>query len=130
MLRAAEGAIRASGEQPLRLMLIVGFASRGAPEWATAPSQIRTASHEHSALPPSSPSFRGSTASLDALKRGDKPTLASVPDGFDAVVLADLTRARPAKSEARRMLVFVARDGQRPAGAARALANSSRRTWR
>ena len=31
---------------------------------------------------------------LDALNRGDKPTLAGVPDGFDAVVLADLTRAR------------------------------------
>ncbi|MBX9874640.1 MAG: transcription-repair coupling factor, partial [Beijerinckiaceae bacterium] len=50
---------------------------------------------------------------LDALKRGDKPTLASVPDGFDAVVLADLTRARAKKAEGPAMLVFVARDGQR-----------------
>ncbi|MBA4270974.1 MAG: transcription-repair coupling factor, partial [Methylobacterium sp.] len=50
---------------------------------------------------------------LDALHRGDKPTLASVPDGFDAVVLADLTRARAKKAEGPAMLVFVARDGQR-----------------
>ena len=50
---------------------------------------------------------------LDALNRGDKPTLASVPDGFDAVVLADLTRARAKKAEGAAMLVFVARDGQR-----------------
>ncbi len=50
---------------------------------------------------------------LDALNRGDKPTLAGVPDGFDAVVLADLTRARAKKAEAPAMLVFVARDGQR-----------------
>ncbi|MDP3320025.1 MAG: transcription-repair coupling factor, partial [Bosea sp. (in: a-proteobacteria)] len=50
---------------------------------------------------------------LDALQRGDKPTLASVPDGFDAVVLADLTRARAKKADGPAMLVFVARDGQR-----------------
>jgi len=50
---------------------------------------------------------------LDALNRGDKPTLAGVPDGFDAVVLADLTRARAKKAEGPAMLVFIARDGQR-----------------
>ncbi|MCU4180045.1 transcription-repair coupling factor [Bosea sp. BH3] len=50
---------------------------------------------------------------LDALNRGDKPTLAGVPDGFDAVVLADLTRARAKKAEGSAMLVFIARDGQR-----------------
>ncbi|WP_353182239.1 transcription-repair coupling factor [Bosea sp. (in: a-proteobacteria)] len=50
---------------------------------------------------------------LDALNRGDKPTLAGVPDGFDAVVLADLTRARARKAEGPALLVFVARDGQR-----------------
>ncbi|CAM5216568.1 Transcription-repair-coupling factor OS=Bosea thiooxidans OX=53254 GN=mfd PE=3 SV=1 [Bosea thiooxidans] len=50
---------------------------------------------------------------LDALKRGDKPTLAGVPDGFDAVVLADLTRARAKKAEGPALLVFIARDGQR-----------------
>lgn len=50
---------------------------------------------------------------LDALNRGDKPTLSGVPDGFDAVVLADLTRARAKKSEGPALLVFVARDGQR-----------------
>ena len=50
---------------------------------------------------------------LDALNRGDKPTLAGVPDGFDAVVLADLTRARAKKGEGPALLVFIARDGQR-----------------
>ncbi len=50
---------------------------------------------------------------LDALNRGDKPTLAGVPDGFDAVVLADLTRARAKKAEGPALLVFIARDGQR-----------------
>ena len=50
---------------------------------------------------------------LGALDRGDKPTLSGVPDGFDAVVLADLTRARAKKAEGAAMLVFVARDGQR-----------------
>jgi len=50
---------------------------------------------------------------LDALNRGDKPTLAGVPDGFDAVVLADLTRARAKKAECPALLVFIARDGQR-----------------
>jgi transcription-repair coupling factor (superfamily II helicase) len=50
---------------------------------------------------------------LDALKRGDKPVLAGVPDGFDAVVLADLTRACAKKSEGPALIVFIARDGQR-----------------
>jgi transcription-repair coupling factor (superfamily II helicase) len=50
---------------------------------------------------------------LDALNRGDKPVLSGVPDGFDAVVLADLTRARARKAEGPAMLVFIARDGQR-----------------
>ena len=50
---------------------------------------------------------------VEALRRGDKPTLSGVPDGFDAVVLADLTRARAKKAEGAAMLVFVARDGQR-----------------
>ncbi|WNJ93328.1 transcription-repair coupling factor [Bosea sp. 685] len=50
---------------------------------------------------------------LDALNRGDKPTLASVPDGFDAVILADLVRARAKKAEGAALLVFIARDGQR-----------------
>ncbi|KRE11164.1 transcription-repair coupling factor [Bosea sp. Root381] len=63
--------------------------------------------------PPSQIAKLQSDRILDALKRGDKPTLASVPDGFDAVVLADLTRARAKKAEGAAMLVFVARDGQR-----------------
>jgi transcription-repair coupling factor (superfamily II helicase) len=50
---------------------------------------------------------------LDALKRGDGLTLASVPDGFDALVVADLTRALGALSEGPAALVHVARDGQR-----------------
>ena len=58
---------------------------------------------------------------LDALKRGDKPVLSGVPDGFDAVVLADLTRARAKKAEGAAMLVFVARDGQRLQGLENAL---------
>jgi transcription-repair coupling factor (superfamily II helicase) len=53
------------------------------------------------------------TRALDALKRGDSLTLASVPDGFDALVVADLTRALGAASEAPAALVHVARDGQR-----------------
>ena len=58
---------------------------------------------------------------LDALKRGDKPVLSGVPDGFDAVVLADLTRARAKKADGAAMLVFVARDGQRLQGLENAL---------
>jgi transcription-repair coupling factor (superfamily II helicase) len=50
---------------------------------------------------------------LDALNRGDKPMLAGVPDGFDAVVLADLTRAKAKKSDGPALIVFIARDGQR-----------------
>jgi transcription-repair coupling factor (superfamily II helicase) len=53
------------------------------------------------------------TRALDALKRGDSLTLASVPDGFDALVVADLTRALGAVSEGPAALVHVARDGQR-----------------
>src|SRR5688500_12834331 len=50
---------------------------------------------------------------LDALKRGNGLTLASVPDGFDALVVADLTRALGAVSEGPAAVVHVARDGQR-----------------
>ena len=53
------------------------------------------------------------TRAIDALQTGDSLTLASVPDGFDALVVADLTRALGALSEGPAALVHVARDGQR-----------------
>src|SRR5688500_11329112 len=49
---------------------------------------------------------------LDTLKRDRSLTLASVPDGFDALVTADLTRSLRA-AEGPAALVHVARDGQR-----------------
>ena len=50
----------------------------------------------------------------DQFARGGSLTLASVPDGFDAVVAADLARALGRASEDRSVaLVHVARDGQR-----------------
>ena len=61
------------------------------------------------ALPKSAPVTRA----LDALKRGDSPTLAGVPDGFDALVVADLARALSATSEGPAVLVHVARDSGR-----------------
>ena len=39
------------------------------------------------------------TRAVDALTKGGSLTLASVPDGFDALVIADLTRALGAASE-------------------------------
>jgi transcription-repair coupling factor (superfamily II helicase) len=53
------------------------------------------------------------TRVLDALKRGDQATLASVPDGFDALVVADLARALAGSTEGPAALVHVARDGLR-----------------
>src|SRR3954447_21421964 len=50
---------------------------------------------------------------VDALKRGDQATLASVPDGFDALVVADLARALSGSVEGPAVLVHVARDGMR-----------------
>ncbi len=52
---------------------------------------------------------------IDALLKGDSPTIASVPDGFDAIVLADLARAVAARTEGPAALTHVARDGQRMA---------------
>lgn len=49
---------------------------------------------------------------LDALKRNRSLTLASVPEGFDALAVADLTRGLSA-AEGAAALVHVARDGQR-----------------
>ena len=58
------------------------------------------------ALPKSGPLARA----IEALKRGDSPTLASVPEGFDALVVADLARALSAHFEGPAVLVHVARD--------------------
>src|SRR5919199_267102 len=50
---------------------------------------------------------------LETLKRGDSLTLIRVPDGFDGLAVADLTRALGAAAEGPAALVHVARDGQR-----------------
>ena len=53
---------------------------------------------------------------IERLARGAHVTLSSVPDGFDAIVIADLARAFAGKGEGRAAaLVMVARDGQRQA---------------
>ena len=52
----------------------------------------------------------------DLLGGGQSVTLSSVPDGFDALVVADLARTLARKGPERpAVLVFVARDGQRQA---------------
>src|SRR5215210_299996 len=50
---------------------------------------------------------------LGALKRGDSLTLASAPDGFDALAVADLARGLSGSADGPAVLVHVARDGQR-----------------
>ncbi|TDR93928.1 transcription-repair coupling factor [Enterovirga rhinocerotis] len=50
---------------------------------------------------------------LDALKKGDGATLAGVPDGFDAMLVADLARVLSQNADGPAVLVHVARDGQR-----------------
>src|SRR5918993_4218045 len=50
---------------------------------------------------------------LDALKKGQNLTLSSVPDGFDALAVADLARGLSGLVEGPAVLVHVARDGQR-----------------
>ncbi|WP_414468107.1 transcription-repair coupling factor [Methylobacterium currus] len=59
---------------------------------------------------------------MEALKAGDSATLARVPDGFDALVVADLARALSQVAEGPAVLVHVARDGTRSAAFASALA--------
>ena len=61
------------------------------------------------ALPKSGPLAKA----VAALKAGDGPILSRVPDGFDAVVAADLARALSAASEGPAVLVHVARDSGR-----------------
>ncbi|HEU6441872.1 MAG TPA: transcription-repair coupling factor, partial [Microvirga sp.] len=53
------------------------------------------------------------TRALDALKKGQGLTLSSVPDGFDALAVADLARGLSGSVEGPAVLVHVARDGQR-----------------
>jgi transcription-repair coupling factor (superfamily II helicase) len=50
---------------------------------------------------------------LDVLKNGRSLTLSSVPDGFDALVIADLTRGLAGSVNGAAVLVHVARDAQR-----------------
>ena len=51
---------------------------------------------------------------LKELERGGKVLLSRAPDGFDAFVAADFSRALAGKAEGRAVaLVHVARDGQR-----------------
>jgi transcription-repair coupling factor (superfamily II helicase) len=57
---------------------------------------------------------------VDVLTRGDRVTLASVPDGFDALVVADLARGFSGR-EGPVALVHVARDGLRQQGLQNAL---------
>src|SRR5215217_575801 len=53
------------------------------------------------------------TRALGALREGQSLTLASVPDGFDALVVADLARPLKGAVEGPAVLLHVARDGQR-----------------
>jgi transcription-repair coupling factor (superfamily II helicase) len=50
---------------------------------------------------------------LAALQKGESLTISSVPDGFDALVLADLARGLSRQAEGPAALLHVARDGQR-----------------
>ncbi len=70
------------------------------------------------ALPKSAPLSKA----IAALGHGESPTLARVPDGFDALVVADLARARAATAKGPAVLVHVARDAGRSAAFARTLA--------
>lgn len=58
---------------------------------------------------------------IEALKRAESLTVASVPDGLDAIVVADLARALARGEERAATLVHVARDGQRMAAMETAL---------
>ncbi len=58
---------------------------------------------------------------VEALVRGDNPTIASVPDGYDALVVAELARALREREHAA-VLVHVARDDRRMAAVEAGLA--------
>src|SRR5215211_3503922 len=53
------------------------------------------------------------TRALDTLKKGQGLTLSGVPEGFDALAVADLARGLSGQVEGAAVLVHVARDGQR-----------------
>ncbi|AWM87158.1 transcription-repair coupling factor [Microvirga sp. 17 mud 1-3] len=53
------------------------------------------------------------TRAVAALEKGLNLTLASVPDGFDALAVADLARSLSGKAEGPAVLVHVSRDGLR-----------------
>ncbi|MEN3930882.1 transcription-repair coupling factor [Microvirga sp. W0021] len=50
---------------------------------------------------------------MERLKKGGKLTLSNVPDGFDAVMVADIARGLSQKGDAPAALLHVSRDGQR-----------------
>ena len=62
------------------------------------------------------------TRALDALRKGQSLTLSSVPDGFDALAVADLARGLAGTADGPAVLVHVARDGQRQQSLQNALA--------
>jgi transcription-repair coupling factor (superfamily II helicase) len=53
------------------------------------------------------------TRAVQALRQGRHVTLASTPDGFDAMAVADLARSLSSNADGPAVLVHVARDGQR-----------------
>ncbi|WP_046865221.1 transcription-repair coupling factor [Microvirga massiliensis] len=53
------------------------------------------------------------TRAVQTLRQGRHVTLASVPDGFDAMVVADLARSLSKGADGPAVLLHVARDGQR-----------------
>jgi transcription-repair coupling factor (superfamily II helicase) len=52
---------------------------------------------------------------VDALSRADRPLIAGVPDGFEAIILAEIARAgaQAGWGEKQAVMAFIARDGQR-----------------
>jgi transcription-repair coupling factor (superfamily II helicase) len=64
---------------------------------------------KHFSTAPKTPLARA----LDALQSGGASTFAGVPDGFDALVVADLVRGLARTAEGPAVLLHVARDGRR-----------------
>ncbi|BAQ46774.1 transcription-repair coupling factor [Methylobacterium aquaticum] len=93
-------------------------APKGSSQPPAPPAPVKKPAAARFALPKSA----ALTKAVEALKAGDSATLARVPDGFDALVVADLARALSQVSEGPAVLVHVARDGTRSAAFASALA--------
>ncbi len=91
--------------------------AKPAPKPPAPPAPAKKPAAARFALPKSA----ALTKAVEALKAGDSATLARVPDGFDALVVADLARALSQVSEGPAVLVHVARDGTRSAAFASAL---------